>query len=86
MKELKTIISDKEVKRRTNIRTSNHHKKKRRNEKGLTKREQEKLEKLNIVKQLKDKGYKQKEIAKEIGVSIRMVKVYYKEVKKQNLQ
>lgn len=77
---LDTIISAKEVKRRTNIRTNEYHKKQRRNEKGLTKREQEKLDKMNNVKELKEKGLTQKEIAKDLNMSERTVRRYYKEI------
>ncbi|KEI08518.1 replication protein [Clostridium novyi] len=86
MKHFKTIISEKEVKRRTNIRTNEHNKKKfkklRRNENGLTKREQEKQDKIQAVKELKDKGLMQKEIAKILKISIPTVKRYYCQIQK----
>src|SRR3712207_8828090 len=77
MRELITIISEKEVKRRTNIRTNEHHKIARRNKNGLTKRQQEKQDKIKAVKELKDKGLMQKEIAKELKISIATIKRYY---------
>ncbi|MCY6485498.1 DNA-binding response regulator [Clostridium aestuarii] len=87
MKELKTIISKKEVKIRTNMRTNEYNKAKfknqRRDEKGFTKREQSKLENMKVIRGLKGKGLTQREIAKEVGVSTRTVKVYYKEFNKQ---
>ncbi|OOB74925.1 hypothetical protein AXF41_14555 [Clostridium haemolyticum] len=85
MRELITIISEKEVKRRTNIRTNEHNKEKfkklRRNENGLTKKQQEKIDRLESVQDLKDKGYKQKEIAIKLEISIRTVKDCYKELR-----
>lgn len=80
MAPLETIINAKVLKRRTNIRTNEHHKASRRNENGLTKREQEKLDKMNKVKGLKEKGVTQKEIAKDLNMSERTVRRYYKEI------
>ncbi|RXM56722.1 DNA-binding response regulator [Clostridium tetani] len=69
MKNLETIISNKEVKRRTNIRTNIHHKAKRRNEKGLTKRQQEKKYKEEKVKELIQQGFNKSQIAKELDLN-----------------
>src|SRR3712207_6566744 len=85
MKHFKTIISEKEVKRRTNIRTNEHHKIARRNKNGLTKKQQEKLDRLEFIKKLKAKGYKQKEIAKELGVSIKTIKRCYTELQQKEV-
>ncbi|BDR65724.1 hypothetical protein K134307016_p10350 (plasmid) [Clostridium tetani] len=74
MKVLETIISNTEVKRRTNIRTNKYHKAKRRNENGLTKRQQEKLDKISKVKELYSKGLTQKEIANKLGITDRYVR------------
>ncbi|MCD3218198.1 DNA-binding response regulator, partial [Clostridium botulinum C] len=82
MKHFKTIISEKEVKRRTNIRTNEHHKIARRNKNGLTKRQQEKADKIKAVKELKDKGLMQKEIAKVLKISIATIKRYYALIQK----
>ncbi|WP_231169921.1 hypothetical protein [Clostridium botulinum] len=84
MKHFITIISEKEVKRRTNIRTNEHNKEKfkklRRNENGLTKRQQEKQDKIKAVKELKDKGLMQKEIAKVLKVTQQYVSKILKEL------
>lgn len=77
MKELETIIDKNEVKRRTNIRTNEHHKSKRRNEKGLTKREQDKEDLMNKIQELKNKGYTQSKAAIELEKSIRTIKSYW---------
>ena len=64
MRELRTIIDRDETKRRTNIRTNEHNKEKfkkqRRNKQGLTLREQKKLERINEIKKLLNKGLTQK--------------------------
>lgn len=66
---LKTIISSKEKYRRCADEKKAKQKAKRRNEKGLTKKQQE-LEDLKIkIKELKDKGNSVREIAKILGIS-----------------
>lgn len=85
MKYLITIISKKEVKRRNNERTKESQKAKRRNKKGLTKREQAKLDKIEAIKELRDKGLTQREIAKKLGVDIRTVKRYYIIIQKNEI-
>ncbi|MCB2289445.1 DNA-binding response regulator [Clostridium sp. CS001] len=77
MRHLKTIINKNEIKRRNN----NSHKVKRRDEEGLTKRQLEKLENIREVKELKDKGLSQNEIARMLNIGISTVKRYYKEIK-----
>ncbi|MBU3201807.1 Trp family transcriptional regulator (plasmid) [Clostridium estertheticum] len=77
MRHLKTIINGKEIKRRNN----QNHKVKRRDETGLTKRELEKLNKITVVKELKDKGLSQNEIANMLNIGIATVKRYYKKIK-----
>lgn len=69
MKVLETIISTTEIKRRTNIRTNIHHKAKRRNELGLTKRQQEKKYKEEKVKELIQQGFNKSQIAKELDLN-----------------
>ncbi|MCB5703711.1 hypothetical protein, partial [Megasphaera elsdenii] len=81
MKVLETIIDNKEVKRRANIRTNKYHKAKRRNEFGLTKRQQEKMEKIKKIEELRKLGLKQKEIANKLGVAKSLVSMYMKELK-----
>ena len=68
-KYLKTIISGKEKYRRSAEEQKAKKKAKRRNENGLTKREQEKKDRINKIKKLKIKGLNQNQIAKEIGIS-----------------
>ncbi|WP_242978477.1 hypothetical protein [Clostridium tetani] len=69
MKVLETIIDNKEVKRRTNIRVKKYNKDKRRNELGLTKRQQEKEKKEKQIQELLLKGVNKTQIAREIGIS-----------------
>lgn len=63
-KHLKTIIGTNEKYRRNNIR----RRKERRNEAGLTMREQQKKDNIKAVKELAAKGLNQSEIAKEVGL------------------
>jgi DNA-binding transcriptional regulator YiaG len=77
MRRLKTIINTKEVKRRDSM----YQKVKRRDEDGLTKKQLEKLNKIIAVKELRDKGLSQNEIAKMLNISIATVKRYYKKIK-----
>ncbi|MBU3217428.1 hypothetical protein [Clostridium estertheticum] len=62
MKILKTIINTKEIKRR--------------DQEGLTKREKAKLEKIEAIKKLKEKGLIYAQIAKELKFSINTIKKY----------
>lgn len=62
-RNLKTIIGTEEKYRRNNERRTP------RNENGLTKREQDKQDRLNQIKELLSLGYNQSKIAKEIGIS-----------------
>ena len=52
----------------------------RRNEEGLTKREQEKVNTLNKVRELVRKGLKNKDIAEKLKISVRQVQRLKKEV------
>lgn len=72
-KHLKTIIGTREKYDRNNIR----RKVSRRNEEGLTKREKAKQDLINKIKELKEKGLKQTEVAKELNKSIRTIKSYW---------
>ena len=45
----------------------------RRNEKGLTKREQEKVDNINKIKALVELGFKNKDISEKLGLSVRQV-------------
>ena len=50
----------------------------RRNENGLTNREQDKQDKINAVKELYKNGYKQSEIVEKLGLSKGTVSKYLK--------
>ena len=75
-RHLKTIIGTQEKYRRKNEKRNEA----RRNENGLTKREQEKQDKLNQIKELLNLGYNQSKIAKEIGISRQAVSKLCKEI------
>lgn len=77
-KHLKTIIGIEEKYSRNNTR----RREERRNEKGLTAREQQKLDTSRAIKELKEQGLKQKEIAEKLGISIDTVKHYSRKIKK----
>ena len=64
-RHLKTIIGTNEKYRRNNER----RRKERRNEAGLTMREQQKKDNIKAVKELAKQGLKQVEIAKELGIT-----------------
>ncbi|RDY22456.1 DNA-binding response regulator [Romboutsia maritimum] len=66
---LKTIISGKEKYRRCSDEKKAKQKAKRRNENGLTKREQEKKDRLEKIKELQAEGFNQNQIAGQIGIS-----------------
>ena len=66
---MKTIIGlDEKYDRKNEKRRSD-----RRNEEGLTKREQEKVNTLNKVRELVRKGLKNKDIAEKLKISVRQV-------------
>ncbi|WP_251862413.1 hypothetical protein [Clostridium sp. Marseille-Q2269] len=67
MQTLETIISKKEVRRRDN------EKNKRRNENGLTKRQQEKLNKENKIKELLNKGFGVREISRILDINVSVI-------------
>lgn len=84
-RELKTIIDNNEYGRRQreyDEKRKEERKKARRNEQGLTKREQEKQEKINAIKKLLEENpkIKQKEIAEKLEISQQMVSKYKKEL------
>jgi hypothetical protein len=72
-KHMKTIIGTEEKYDRKNEKRRSD----RRNEEGLTKREQEKKTLIKSIHLLKNEGYTQKEISKKIGKSIRTIKNYW---------
>ncbi|HID1129822.1 hypothetical protein [Clostridioides difficile] len=71
-KYLKTIIGKKEAKKLA-----------RRNENGLTSREQEKQDRIKLVKELYEKGYKQVEISEKLQLTKGRVSQIIKELKTQ---
>ncbi|WP_288222520.1 primase C-terminal domain-containing protein [uncultured Clostridium sp.] len=71
-RHLKTIIGTQEKYRRNNERRTP------RNENGLTKREQEKQDKIKAVKELHKQGYKQVEIVEKLGLTKGTVSKYIK--------
>ena len=75
-KHMKTIIGlDEKYDRKNEKRRAD-----RRNEEGLTKREQEKVNTLNKVRELVRKGLKNKDIAEKLKISVRQVQRLKKEV------
>ncbi|MEG1411393.1 MAG: hypothetical protein RSD36_16260 [Terrisporobacter sp.] len=71
-RKLKTIISTDEKYRRNNERRN----KTRRNDEGLTQRQKQKQEKIKVIQELKAKGYKYKEIAETLNLSVDTIKHY----------
>lgn len=78
MGNLKTIIS----KHYQLEKKKTKQKQDRRNENGLTSREQSKQDTMKIISELKDKGYKRKDILSELDMSVDTYKWYLKEIKK----
>lgn len=76
-RHLKTIISDKEKYRRNSQAKKEKQKAARRNTNGLTKRQQEKENLINKVKELKLQGFTQKQSSEILNKSIRTVKNYW---------
>ena len=71
---LKTIISREEKYRRNNLIRNE----KRRNSQGNTDKAQTVKDNMQLVKTLKEQGFKQSQIAKELNMSVRNVQKYYK--------
>lgn len=69
-KEMLTIISKEEKDQRRN----KYKRDCRRNENGLTKKQQEKLDRYNTIQELKRLGYTQKAVSETLNISIRTVK------------
>ena len=65
-----TIISKEEKNRRK----SEREKKARRNENGLTKKQQEKLDRYNTIQELKRLGYTQKAVSEALNINLKTVK------------
>ena len=71
---MSTIIAKREKYDRKNEKRRN----KRRNEAGLTKKQQEKLERKAKIQELKAQGYKQIAVAEMLNISLRTVKTNWK--------
>ncbi len=71
---MSTIIAKREKYDRNNEKRRN----KRRNEAGLTKKQQEKLERKAKIQELKEQGYKQTVVAEMLNISLRTVKIDWK--------
>lgn len=72
-RHLKTIIGTRVKYDRNNEKRKN----KRRNENGLTPRQQQKQDLINKVKELKEQGLKQTEVANQLQKSLRTIKGYW---------
>lgn len=74
IQQLETIIDKKEVKRRTNIRTNEHNKAKfkaqRRNEKGLTSKQQEMRDWKESIELLMSDGLSYRKISEQLRISL----------------
>lgn len=81
-KELKTIISKSERKRRQLLR----EKENRRNSDGLTPKQAEKMKRLEKVQELFEQGYRQKEIAEKLNITKYKVSRDLKEIKEKLLK
>ena len=90
MTGLQTIINTKEKNKRAKDyhqqlekenreRRNEYFRNRRRNEQGLTSREQEKLDKMNQIQELMKQGLKQKEIAEIVGLDKSGVSRYNKD-------
>jgi hypothetical protein len=71
-RHLKTIIGTKEKYRRNNIR----RRKERRNEAGLTAREQKKIDTMKAITELREQGLTVREIAERVGLTVKGVEYY----------
>ena len=76
-KELKTIIDEKEKYRRCATEKKEKQKAKRRNEEGLTSREQQKQDLIKVIQSLKIQGLSQSKVAKELNKGIATIKRYW---------
>lgn len=84
MREMDTLFNTKEKNRRSksyrNEWKKNKQKEKLRNEEGRTSREQNKHEKMIIISEMIEAGYKQKDIAEKLGINTSTVSKYKKEL------
>lgn len=69
--KLKTIIGIQEKYRRKNAKRTP------RNENGLTSREQQKQNTIKSIQELKEQGFKQKEVAEQLNKGLRTIKLYW---------
>lgn len=86
---LKTMINTKAKNHRSkeyrNEWKKDKQKIKHRNENGLTYREQSKIDNIYKILELKEKGYKQIEIAEQLGITRQAVSKLNKEIKEKNI-
>ena len=84
MKEMNTLFNIKEKNRRSKPYRNEWKKKKQkeslRNEEGRTSREQNKHEKMIVIAEMLESGYKQKDIAERLGINKATVSKYKKEL------
>ena len=79
-RNLKTIAYEEVVKKRNKERLkkiSEQRKADRRNENGLTKREQNKQDLISKIQEFKSQGFKQKEVAEKLDKGIATIKRYW---------
>lgn len=76
-RHLKTIIGVEEKYSRRRDKDREYQRSKRRNQEGLTSREQSKKDRINHIQLLKQRGLTQKQVSENIGVSLRTVKSYW---------
>lgn len=85
MEGMLTLFNTKEKNRRSKDYRNKYNqikqKEKRRNEEGRTKPEQDKYEKMAIIGEMLEQGYKQKDIVDKYGYSKGLVSMYVKELK-----
>ncbi|WP_415277099.1 helix-turn-helix transcriptional regulator [Clostridium perfringens] len=83
--ELLTIINTKEKNRRNKDYRAEWKRNNRRNENGLTPREQGKFDKIYAILEFKEQKITQKEMAEKLGCSIKTIEKYIKEIKEKNI-
>ncbi|MGU8910240.1 hypothetical protein ACV3VG_13975 [Clostridium perfringens] len=85
MKHLLTIINTKEKNRRNKDYRAEWMRNSRRNKNGLHSREQAKADNIYAIIELLEKGYRQVDIVKELGLGKSTVSEYVKEIKEKNI-
>lgn len=85
MEHLGTIINAREKNRRKDSKKAELRKKARRNEVGLTEREQAKWRTIEVILTCKEKGLTRANMAKELGCSLDNIKKYTRIINKDNI-